>query len=70
MREVVQQVLARREVPVERPDSHACIFSDRRHPYPEAFAMDGGGCRLHERVTVERSIAALLMRAPSHLTGS
>jgi hypothetical protein len=28
--------------------------------------MDGCCCGLHERITVERSIAALLTRAPSH----
>jgi hypothetical protein len=30
--------------------------------------MDGGYRRLHKRVAVERSIAALLMRVPSYLT--
>ena len=49
MREVVQQLLASREVPVERPDPYTCIFSDRRHPYSDALAVDGGYRRLDER---------------------
>jgi hypothetical protein len=62
MREVVQQVLAGREVSIERPYADTGFFSDRRQRYPDALAMNGGCRRSYEGRTVERSIAALVTR--------
>src|SRR5206468_2381350 len=60
VREVVQQVVARGEMPVERSDPYPGVVGDRGHADPEALAVHGSRCRPHERVPIERSVAALL----------
>lgn len=62
VREVVQQLLAGCEVPVQRSDTQTCIRSDRRHPHADALAVNRSRRRPYERLTVADSVAAPLTR--------